>query len=174
MAWLAELVERLQGLLDRGGAVMPYILILSLVLWILILERYWFFLFAYPQELKQLREAWATTREHRSRAARKLRAHLSAQFVAATRRSLPLIRSIIQVLPLLGLLGTVTGMIETFEVITVFGGNNRRGMAAGISEALLCTMAGLVTALSGLYFSVHLEGRARRASAQALSALSIE
>lgn len=174
MAWLHELIDRLQALLDRGGEVMPYILILSLLLWILILERYWFFLFTYPQELARLREAWAARRERRSRAAHKLRAHLGAQFTAATRRSLPLIRTIIQVLPLLGLLGTVTGMIETFEVITVFGGNNRRGVAAGISEALLCTMAGLVTALSGLYFSVHLEGRARRSGDQALSALNIE
>jgi len=174
MAWLLELIERFSALLDRGGEVMLYILVLSLLLWILILERYWFFLITYPQELRRLQEAWAARGERRSRTAHKLRAHLSAQFNAATRRSLPVIRTIIQVLPLLGLLGTVTGMIETFEVITVFGGNNRRGVAAGISEALLCTMAGLVTALSGLYFSVHLEGRARRAGDQALSALAID
>lgn len=174
MAWLLELNDRLLALLDRGGEVMSFILILSLLLWILILERYWFFLFSYPQEIERLRQAWAARRERRSRAAHKLRAHLGAEINATTRRSLPLIRTIIQVLPLLGLLGTVTGMIETFEVITVFGGNNRRGVAAGISEALLCTMAGLITALAGLYFSVHLESRARRASDQALSALTVE
>ena len=64
------------------------------------------------------------------------------------------------VAPLLGLLGTVSGMIKVFEVITVFGTGNTRGRASGISEALVTTMAGLFTALSGLYFVSDLESRA--------------
>ena len=64
-------------------------------------------------------------------------------------------------LPLLGLLGTVTGMIETFDVMSEFGQHNVRGMAAGISQALFTTMAGLMTALSGYFFSVNLDIRAR-------------
>ena len=64
------------------------------------------------------------------------------------------------ILPLLGLLGTVSGMIKVFDVITVFGTGNTRGMASGISEALVTTMAGLFTALSGLYFVANLEHRA--------------
>jgi biopolymer transport protein ExbB len=90
-----------------------------------------------------------------------------AALYTAGRRALPAIRALITVLPLLGLLGTVSGMIHTFEVITAFGGANRRGIAAGISEALVATLTGLVTALSGLYFSVHLEARARRIPAEA-------
>lgn len=121
---LAESLERLLSPLDRGGEAMGFILLLSLCMWGLILER-----------------------------------------------TLPIISTVVQVLPLLGLLGTVTGMIETFEVITVFGGSNRRGVAGGISEALLCTMAGLVTALSGLYSVVHLEQRARASAAAALQAM---
>ena len=50
-------------------------------------------------------------------------------------------------------------MIKVFEVITVFGTGNTRGMASGISEALVTTMAGLFTALSGLYFVADLESR---------------
>jgi biopolymer transport protein ExbB len=65
------------------------------------------------------------------------------------------------ILPLLGLLGTVSGMIKVFEVITVFGTGNTRGMASGISEALVTTMAGLFTALSGLYFVSDLENRSQ-------------
>ena len=51
-------------------------------------------------------------------------------------------------------------MIKVFDVITVFGTGNTRGMASGISEALVTTMAGLFTALSGLYFVSDLERRA--------------
>ena len=52
--------------------------------------------------------------------------------------------------PLLGLLGTVTGMIEVFEGMTVIGSGNARPMAAGISKAIIPTMAGMAGALSGL------------------------
>jgi biopolymer transport protein ExbB len=65
-------------------------------------------------------------------------------------------------LPMLGLLGTVSGMIQTFDVMTVFGTGNARGMAGGISVALITTMGGLLTALSGLYFSTQLTQRAER------------
>ena len=67
-----------------------------------------------------------------------------------------------QVLPLLGLLGTVWGMVQVFEMLTVFGTGNARLMASGISRATIPTMAGLVAALSGLYFSVSLRVRAKR------------
>ncbi|MCP4107827.1 MAG: MotA/TolQ/ExbB proton channel family protein [Desulfobacteraceae bacterium] len=55
------------------------------------------------------------------------------------------------VAPLLGLLGTVTGMISTFEAISRFGTANTRALAAGISEALITTQIGLVVAVPGLF-----------------------
>jgi len=72
------------------------------------------------------------------------------------------IEVITAVLPLLGLLGTVGGMIQTFEVMTVFGTGNVRGMADGISQALITTMAGLMTALAGMYFAGDLHSRIER------------
>lgn len=60
---------------------------------------------------------------------------------------LGLIKLIAAVGPLLGLLGTVIGMIQTFQVITTFGGGDPRLMAAGISTALITTVEGLVTAI---------------------------
>lgn len=64
-------------------------------------------------------------------------------------------------LPLLGLLGTVTGMIQVFNVMAVAGTSNARLMAAGVSAATIPTMAGLVAALSGLYFASSLQRRAK-------------
>lgn len=58
-----------------------------------------------------------------------------------------LVRIVSVVAPLLGLLGTVTGMIRTFQSITLFGAGDPRMMAGGISEALVTTMIGLVTAI---------------------------
>ncbi|GBU25628.1 hypothetical protein R83H12_02282 [Fibrobacteria bacterium R8-3-H12] len=51
-----------------------------------------------------------------------------------------------KVAPLLGLLGTVTGMVQTFKVITIYGNQNPVLMADGISEALITTQSGLVIA----------------------------
>ncbi|NLA75755.1 MAG: MotA/TolQ/ExbB proton channel family protein [Deltaproteobacteria bacterium] len=62
--------------------------------------------------------------------------------------------------PILGLLGTVSGMITTFNVISQFGTGNARALAGGISEALLTTQAGLVIAVPGLFLCTFLGRRA--------------
>ncbi|MFT5443909.1 MAG: biopolymer transport protein ExbB [Myxococcota bacterium] len=58
-----------------------------------------------------------------------------------------LVKTVSVVSPLLGLLGTVTGMIQTFQAITLFGAGDPKMMAGGISEALVTTMLGLITAI---------------------------
>ena len=58
-----------------------------------------------------------------------------------------LVKTVSVVAPLLGLLGTVTGMIQTFQMITLFGAGDPKMMAGGISEALVTTMLGLMTAV---------------------------
>ena len=72
-------------------------------------------------------------------------------------RMLPLLKALVALCPLLGLLGTVTGMIQVFDVVAALGTGNARAMAAGISRATIPTMAGLLVALPGLYFNLQLE-----------------
>ena len=71
-------------------------------------------------------------------------------------------RVIVALLPLLGLLGTVTGMIESFETLSAAGGSDPGGLTGGISAALLTTLAGLVTALPGVFAVHRLERRTDR------------
>jgi len=155
------------ALYAQGGIVMPWILALSILMWMLILERYWFLLLEYPRLFARVQHEWSLRSEYRSRQARRLRARRIAALRYLSRRYLALIRTLIQVLPFLGLLGTVLGLIHTFEAIAAFGGSNRAGIAAGISEALVATLSGLFCAISGLYFSVNLESRATLAQEQA-------
>ena len=68
----------------------------------------------------------------------------------------------IAVAPLLGLLGTVVGMVETFEVINLFGIGNPHLMAQGISVALLTTQAGLIVAFPALIFRLLLASRKKK------------
>ena len=62
----------------------------------------------------------------------------------------------------IGLLGTVTGMIESFETLSAAGGSDPGGLTGGISAALLTTLAGLVTALPGVFAVHRLERRTDR------------
>ena len=63
--------------------------------------------------------------------------------------TLPLIQTCVTLCPLLGLLGTVTGMINVFDSMATQGGN-ARSMAAGVSMATIPTMSGMIASLSGL------------------------
>lgn len=65
-------------------------------------------------------------------------------------RHTPTIMVLAATAPLLGLLGTVSGMVETFRVIGLYGMGNAQAMAAGIKEALITTQAGLLVAIPGL------------------------
>ncbi|MWJ26769.1 MotA/TolQ/ExbB proton channel family protein [Halomonas sp. ZH2S] len=76
-------------------------------------------------------------------------------------RGQPIVKLLAAVAPLLGLLGTVTGMIVTFQAITVFGTGDPQMMAGGISQALVTTVLGLVTAVPLLFAQTALSGRSR-------------
>jgi len=75
---------------------------------------------------------------------------------------LSLIKLVAAVAPLLGLLGTVTGMIETFQAITLFGSGDAKLMASGISQALMTTVLGLVVAIPTLFIHSLLHSRSKR------------
>lgn len=75
---------------------------------------------------------------------------------------LPLLKIISVIAPLLGLLGTVTGMIVTFQAITLYGAGDPKLMAGGISTALVTTVQGLVVAIPMVFLHTLLSSRARR------------
>jgi biopolymer transport protein ExbB len=86
---------------------------------------------------------------------------------------LTMIKTLVALCPLLGLLGTVTGMIEVFDVMAIAGSGNARAMASGVSRATIPTMAGMVAALSGLILSVQLERYARDETQRVADSLTI-
>jgi biopolymer transport protein ExbB len=151
-----EQLEPLREFFTAGGAVLWLIFGVSLLLWTLILERYVYLRRTYPAELDRQVRAWRRRADQTSWCAHQIRLAMIAEISAHLGRSLGLVRSLIAVCPLLGLLGTVTGMISVFDVLAVMGGGNARAMATGISMATIPTMAGLVVALSGLFFSARL------------------
>lgn len=121
--------------------------------------------------MQQLIAMWQQRTEHRSWYAHRIREGMIAEISSHLRQFLLLIKALTATLPMLGLLGTVIGMIQVFDSMSVSGAGNTRGFAGGISVALITTMAGLVTALSGLYFSANLDHQVKRAIEQAMDLL---
>lgn len=145
-----------------GGPVLWAILGATILLWTLILERFWYLRGAYPRYAETLVARWHARADTMSWRARQVRAALVSEVALELSRYLGVIRALIMILPLLGLLGTVTGMIRVFDGLALFGSGNPRVLADGVSAATIPTMAGLVAALSGLWFSSRLDHHAAR------------
>nr|WP_228550793.1 MotA/TolQ/ExbB proton channel family protein [Endozoicomonas sp. OPT23] len=77
-------------------------------------------------------------------------------------KNLSLLKIIAAIAPLMGLLGTVTGMIITFQAITIFGAGDPKAMAGGISGALVTTVLGLVVAIPTILIHTVVNSRARK------------
>jgi biopolymer transport protein ExbB len=161
VARLLEIWEAIERFLETGGDVLLVIFAVTLVMWTLILERIWYSSRGHPAEVKRALEKWHSRSERASWHARQVRRLLVSELSAKLGHSLPMIKTLVALCPLLGLLGTVTGMIEVFDVMAIAGSGNPRAMASGVSKATIPTMAGMIAALSGLYFSVRLERFAR-------------
>lgn len=158
---LLESHEQVMQFLERGGVVLQWILLLIFMMWVLILERFVYFRSGHARKAQQVSQAWEARPERKSWEAHEIRLALLAEAGQELDKSLNIIKSLIAVCPLLGLLGTVTGMIEVFDVMAVMGTGSARSMAAGISKATIPTMAGMVGALTGVFFITILERRAK-------------
>ncbi len=164
----------LREFLETGGNVLVIIMVATFILWALIVERYWYFWGAHGSVKRKALNAWDDRADHKSWAAHKVRDQLLSEVKISAQANIGMIKAMVAIAPLLGLLGTVTGMVEVFDVMAFSGSSNARGMAAGVSKATIPTMAGMVASLSGLYFSTALDRRAKREVSKVADALVIE
>ncbi len=119
------------------------------------LSGIWYFSQVLPVETKEETiERWNATADHSSWSARQIRKMRISQLNAAMVANLPLMRVLVPLSPLLGLVGTVSGMMEVFDSMALRGSADARTMASGVSHAMICTMTGLAVSISGL-FPVH-------------------
>ena len=171
MLWLMEEIDSIRRFLGMGGDVLMMLFVLTFLLWVLLVERYIYFFTEYPKLAKNTISRWDQRNDKVSWSARHIRLAMISDVSLSVKRGMPMIRTLIALCPLLGLLGTVVGMVQVFDVLAITGTGSPRAMAAGISKATIPTMAGMVAALSGLYFSARLEKRAKRATHQVTDAL---
>lgn len=154
MAKLMEMIDNafpwFGHMVDLGGNILLIIILLAAFLWALILERFVFLYAVYPHGAQSACEAWQQRAERRSWYAQKFRQYLLYRASQSLQRNINLVKTLIKLCPLLGLLGTVLGMLEIFDAVAITGGTNPRATAGGVSKAIITTMAGMVVAISGL------------------------
>ncbi|RLA36434.1 MAG: MotA/TolQ/ExbB proton channel family protein [Gammaproteobacteria bacterium] len=162
MLWLADSFEAIRDFMALGGTVLTWIALTIFLMWALIIERLIYFRAPMKKMAAEIHDKWEARAERRSWNAHAIREGMISQFSMATNQFIPMITTLVALCPLLGLLGTVTGMIQVFGVMAVSGSGNVRAMAAGVSQATVPTMAGMVGALSGVLLITLLSRRAAR------------
>ena len=164
MIWFYEAVGSIRDFMELGGDVLWAIMFILFLMWTFILERLWYFYRVHPGKKREIMMTWESRADTTSWYARQIRSGLISEAAVSLKRNIGVIKALIAICPLLGLLGTVTGMITVFDVMTYSGGGNARAMAGGVSMATVPTMAGMVAALSGVYFGTWLEHKAQTES----------
>jgi len=142
--------------MEQGGNVLWLIAALTFLMWTLLFERIWYFQSEHKDVVRTATETWEGRAERRSWSAHQVRDYLISDASDKITGSLPLIQTCVTLCPLLGLLGTVTGMISVFDAMATQGGN-ARSMAAGVSMATIPTMSGMIASLSGLLGSTFVK-----------------
>jgi biopolymer transport protein ExbB len=164
MYWFGSAYEAVSRFMDMGGDVLWAIAVLLFFMWTLIFERIWYFKTGWKTDVARTIAVWEARSERQSWNARQIREKLISQASMQIHQYLPVIKTLVALCPLLGLLGTVTGMIEVFNIMAVTGGGDAKSMAGGVSRATVPTMAGMVAAISGVFANTYITRNAQRQS----------
>ena len=140
-----------RDLVDQGGPFVFLIFSSGVIMWTLVIERIWYFTRVLPHETDQLVATWNSRADHISWCARKIRQMMISRLNSAMNANLLVMRVLVPMAPLLGLIGTVSGMLEVFDSMALRGSADARTMASGVSHAMICTMSGLAVSITGLY-----------------------
>ncbi|PMR73501.1 MotA/TolQ/ExbB proton channel family protein [Billgrantia endophytica] len=155
-------LEPLERLVEAGGVILVVIAAVAMVLFSLALERVWYFRITYRRARRALVRRWVLRQDHLSWSARTLREVWTRELIARLRRPLPWLKLLVALCPLLGLLGTVTGMITVFDGLAMSETSQARAMADGVARATLPTLTGMAVAAVGMLFTSRLEHIIRR------------
>jgi len=141
-----DIFYTVESLIEKGGDVLIVIFFVAFLMWSLILDKLYFHFIIYPKKKKRivLENTYINKKEF-------------LQARSLFDNGMSLIKISIVVSPLLGLLGTVSGMIEVFDVIAILGNSDPKAMSSGISQATIPTMVGMSVALSGIILKTYLE-----------------
>ena len=156
MADLSTWLYRLQDFLSLGGPILLVLVFVIAVMWVLIFERLTYIWTAHHCRAHAELSSFAARTDQESWQSERIYDGLLSRLRMQLEGSIHWIKTLAKVSPLLGLLGTVTGMVSIFTVMGLVGNTAPRAIAGGVSTAIITTMAGMVGALSGLFPAAYL------------------
>ncbi|MFD2164737.1 MotA/TolQ/ExbB proton channel family protein [Thalassotalea euphylliae] len=169
-----EMMNSIREFIDTGGQVLAVIAGVICLMWLLIFERLVFFLKSYNGIKTSIIDSWNARSDRSSWNAEQIRIAQVSRATNMLNHNVALIQSLVVLCPLLGLLGTVTGMIQVFDVMAISGSGNARSMASGVSRATIPTMAGMVGSLSGVFVVTWLQRKTKRRTEQLEDSLVLQ
>ena len=154
-------IAAVADLVGEGGPFVFFIFLCGFLMWTIVIERFWYFSRVLPAQVEATKREWCAREEHQSWCARQIRMFLISRLNSEMNARLLLLRVLVPLSPLLGLVGTVSGMLEVFDSMALRGSADARAMASGVSHAMICTLTGLAISITGLYPVFYFGSRAR-------------
>lgn len=154
-------VAVLADMMDEGGPFVFWIFLCGFVMWTLVVERTWYFTRILPAQARETIAIWNARGDRESWCARQIRRAMISRVNTDMNANQILLRVLVPLSPLLGLVGTVSGMLEVFDSMALRGSADARAMASGVSHAMICTLTGLAVSITGLYPVYYFQNRTR-------------
>ncbi|MFL6548666.1 MAG: MotA/TolQ/ExbB proton channel family protein [Povalibacter sp.] len=146
---------------ELGGPIVNFIFLACVLMWTIVIERIWYFRTVLPKEAARMLSEWLARPNRQTWTAHQIRRAMISRLNTAMSANLQVMRVLVPMCPLLGLLGTVGGMLDVFDSMAARGSADARSMASGISEAMICTLTGLAVSITGLYPVYYFRRRVR-------------
>jgi len=156
------LVRGVVSLWNDGGPWVFWIFSAGVLMWALILERYWFFWKILPKQVAAVQTQWQARKDRTSWCARQIRTAMISRLNGSMTTGFPVMQVLVPMSPLLGLIGRASGMLTVFGSVALRGSADARSMGGGGSAAMICTMTGLAVSITGLYPVHYFRTRATR------------
>lgn len=149
--------------MKQGGIIVWILALVAIFIWLLVIERFFFLSFTFKKLQKKELRIWQQIADKKAWSSRMLYRHLLFDVHTRLFQSINLIKALVMICPMLGLLGTVTGMITIFDLLATENKEllpllpvDEQMLNAGLSRAILPTLVGMVIALSGTFIHARL------------------
>ena len=152
----------LQEFLARGGPVLLVIMLATFVMWALIIERLFYFRLAHQAVADEALSEWRSRSDRKSKPAHWVKDKIVSEVRQKAEANVSFTKAMVALAPLLGLLGTVTGMVTVFDNMAITDGADAKALSRGVSQATIPTMAGMVASISGILFTSGMDRRVSR------------
>jgi len=156
---ISDIFKTYSNFLYQGGPVVLILFLISIFLFILIAAKFKYLFFDIALVQAEYKKSLSTIKNDEYLLLNV--ASLKCDYKTIINKDFYMIQTLIALCPVLGLLGTVTGMIEVFDVVSFFGTGNARALASGITKATLPTMTGMAISILGLLTFTILNSRSQ-------------